>query len=232
MTDMNRKYTIVALVAGTLLVLTAIKSSAISTIYAVNFNSSVSIGSEAISSSNPPGSGIAFFIDDGQNFAFDIFSVSAPNTANPVDSTISATINLIDNPTLAIVRSVTFDGNILFGQSQFGEIVWTTPAQTFMDDGIAFPSGERAQRTYSVDLSDGLFAPGNFLNLNTAPITLTVTQISSSISVPDTGSTAMLLAFSLLGIVLAKNVSARQLLIRTTLKRFDRPKLTECGTTS
>ena len=211
------KHTLIPLVVLALGALAPIESHAVQTGYALGYDS-VSIGSNLSNNIGAQaGQEIGFYLDDGGSFTFGVFTViirpqiiwSTPLT--PENTTISATITLPmhefasgDTGMNISSRSVTFEGKILFGQSQFGVIVWTTPAQTFTDDGVTFPGQELARRTYTVDLSNEVFAPITFPGWNPAPIKATVTQLSSSTSVPDGGSTAMLLGGSFVTLILAK----------------------------
>ena len=89
---------------------------------------------------------------------------------------------------------MTFGGSILWGLSEWGQVVWDSPAPMFTAPD---------NRIFQVALSDEIFNEGTF-GLKEgkkygATVTATVKQISSTyVSVPDNGGTAMLLGLSLL----------------------------------
>jgi hypothetical protein len=145
-----------------------------------------------------PNSQSSFSLYDGDSWTFDLFQIWTSETDVGSDDTakkgISATVYFSDPVTSATVGGFTFGGSILWGMTQWGEVVWKNPAPTFTAaDG----------RVFSIDLSDEVFNLGLFgLNEGAAygaTVKATVKQIGSNYtSVPDNGSTAMLLGLSLL----------------------------------
>ena len=148
-------------------------------------------------------------LNDGDSFTFKFFDIWTDETSVDNDDkdpkSITATLNFdvpsFDAEVIGYTVGVSFLGII-----QLGAIIWEDPAPNFTVGG----------RTFSVDLSNEIFNLGIF-GLNEgeacgATISATVKQLSSTGSiptpfppqtqVPDSGATAMLLGFALLGITL------------------------------
>ena len=157
-----------------------------------------------------PNTPFTFNLTDGQSETFSFFKIWTDEThVNPDDllsQGISAILNFSVPATSATVSGWTFGGSILWGVTQWGEVVWQTPEPNF-----TAPDG----RVFQVTLSNEIFNEGIF-GLNEgkqygAVVKATVKQIGSSYtSVPDNGSTAMLLGLSLLVIAI---VSRRKVAI-------------------
>jgi hypothetical protein len=147
---------------------------------------------------NLPATPFTFNLNDGQSETFSFFKIwtneEAVNSDDLAEKSIYATLYFSDPLTEATVGGVTFGGSILWGLAQWGQVQWETPAPTF-----TAPDG----RVFQVTLSDEIFNEGLF-GLDEgrkygATVKATVKQIGSSYtSVPDNGSTAMLLGLSLL----------------------------------
>ena len=152
-----------------------------------------------------PSNPYQFSLEDGESETFNFFKIWTDETnVNPDDQLsqgISATLNFSVPATSATVSGLTFGGSILWGVTQWGEVVWQTPAPEF-----TAPDG----RVFQVTLSNEIFNEGIF-GLNEgkqygAIVKATVKQIGSSYtSVPDNGSTAMLLGLSLLVIAIVSH---------------------------
>ncbi|HEY5814392.1 MAG TPA: hypothetical protein VIT23_17265, partial [Terrimicrobiaceae bacterium] len=99
-----------------------------------------------------------------------------------------ATLFFSDPLTSATIQGLTFGGSILWGLSEWGEVVWNGP--------ITVTAGGRI---FSVELSNEQFNEGAFgLGDCGATVMATVKQIGTYVAVPDNGTTAMLLGFSMM----------------------------------
>ena len=144
-------------------------------------------------------------LNDGDSFTFKFFDIWTDETSVDADDkdpkSITATLNF-DVPSFdaAVIGSTV--GVSFLGIIQLGAIIWEDPAPTFTV----------GNRTFAVDLSNEIFNLGIF-GLNEgeacgATVSATVKQLSSSSTsfpsnpVPDSGATAVLLGFGLLGIAL------------------------------
>lgn len=210
------------------------RASAISTLYAVDKALNVTLNSQR-ATATPVGSlgrSNVFELNDGESFkdySFQIYLVPRGSLSDLLDSKISTTIYFENPATQVREKAVTFQGSFVLGQSdqsKWGQIEWSTPAQTFVEDSSSPASSKFSSRTFTVALSDGLLYPGALGELPSTGSTylttvrVNVTQIGSaggsevektsttirSATVPDNGSTSLLLAFSLAVFVLfAKN---------------------------
>ena len=161
-----------------------------------------------INTSLAPGlSGTSFILNDGGSSSFNFFNVwtneTTVNSDDLVAMNISATLNFSDPLTGATVNGVTFGGSVIFGLAQWGQIQWNGPTTITLGD-----------REFSLALSNEVFNPGVF-GLSGgqgcgAMVKATVTQILSSgasttgTSVPDNGSTAMLLGVAVTGLLISR----------------------------
>jgi VPDSG-CTERM motif len=145
-------------------------------------------------------SSVAFSLNDQQSQTFNFFNIWTPETwVNSGEDTVpqSITATLAFNPPVSsAVLGGTTVGVSIFGIFQFGSVAWD-PQSTIIDLG----NGE----SFSVTLSDEFFSAG-FFGLNNNPcagatVKATVTQLSSSgaSTVPDGGSTIILLGAALSG---------------------------------
>jgi hypothetical protein len=137
----------------------------------------------------------SFSLNDGESKTFSFFNIwtteTYVNADDKVPRDISATLFFSDPLTNATVEGLTFGGSIWWGLAQWGQVVWENPAPTF-----TAPDG----RVFMVDLTDAIFNLGLW-GLNEglcygATVKACVTQIRTS--VPDKGSTAMLLGSAFL----------------------------------
>jgi hypothetical protein len=204
---MNRKSLLLpALAAASLLALTLPNASAVQ--YTYTIGSGLVYGNHAdpglvlsyqLSSSL---AGTKFSLNDGQSTTFDFFKIWTNETSvNPDDKQqkpISASLNFTDPFSSASLGGITFGGSTWYGVES-GKLVWTTGPATVTAGGL----------TYSVALSDVAFNTG-FLDLREgarygAMVKATVTQIGSGYtSVPDNGSTTMLLGLAFLAIAFVR----------------------------
>jgi VPDSG-CTERM motif len=149
--------------------------------------------------------GTEFTIDNGQSFTVSFFDIwtNEPtiNADDTVSHAISATLNFVDPFTGATINGITVGGSWFKGLSQWGQVTWNGPVD------VNLPG----DRVFEITLSDATFNYG-FGGLNEgmmcgATVDATIMQISSENtdlgrSVPDSGSTAMLLGVALCGVVL------------------------------
>ena len=199
---MNTKSLRAALVFASSLAAALPTALAVPTTYDLNYGTDVAISSSSISRVPQGLAGRSTFkLDDGQTFkdnSFTIYLIPQTNSeSNPgyADSKIRATVVVDD-------RAITFEGSVLFGQSKWGQILWSTPAQTFTEN---YSTGSKLEsRTFTVDLTDELLYAGAVGERPSngavygATVKALVTQIRST-PVPDTGSTAL---FMTLGVAL------------------------------
>jgi hypothetical protein len=142
---------------------------------------------------------VAFSLNDGQSYTFDLFKIWTDETdVSLSEDTIKKpiTMNLeFDTPDESL--SLYGDTYGINGFWQWGQVTWDGPVTLALTD-----------RTFKVSLSDEQFNKG-FFGLDEgkkygAIVQATVKQIGSSyVSVPDNGSTAMLVGLSLLVIASA-----------------------------
>ena len=142
---------------------------------------------------------VAFSLNDGESYTFDLFKIWTDETDVALgEDTVKKpiTVNLdFDTPNESLnLSGDTFGIN---GFLQWGQVSWDGPVTLTLTD-----------RTFRVSLSDEQFNKG-FFGLDEgakygAMVQATVKQIGSSyVSVPDNGSTAMLVGLSLLVIASA-----------------------------
>jgi hypothetical protein len=192
------------------LLITAVNTQALQ--YQIGNNSSV------VATTEDPGlvigtslsstlAGTAFNLNDGGSTTFNFFQIWATESAvNPVDDLdpkpITATLDFVTPNIDAVIQGVTFGAtiNLLYDKAV---LTWDAPALISVSD-----------RQFSVALSNVEFSKGSFLDFDLGKskswVKATVTQISSGVtasSVPDGGSTAMLLGATLfaLGFVRRKS---------------------------
>ena len=149
--------------------------------------------------------GRTFSLIDGQSTTFDFFKIWTDETSvNPDDTqkkSISASLNFTNPFSSAELGGVTFGGSTWYGVES-GKLVWNSGPARVTIGGL----------TYSVALSDVTFNTG-ILDLNEgakygAMVKATVKQIGSGYtSVPDNGSTAMLLGLAFLAIAFVRRGS-------------------------
>lgn len=207
---MNRKSLLAALVLASPYAVALPTAVAVPTTYAIDYGTDVAIGSSNIARlpQGIPGRS-TFKLDDGQTFKDNSFTIylvpltSSVRSSAYTDSKIRATVFLDD-------RAITFEGSILFGQSKWGQVVWSTPAQTFTE---SYSVGSKLEsRTFTVDLSDEMLYAGALGERPSngavygATVKALVTQIRST-PVPDTGSTALLMTLGVVLIVLFRKNS-------------------------
>ena len=139
--------------------------------------------------------GTAFTLNDGTSATFDFFEIwTNEPTINPDDkvpNTISATLNFADPLTGGTVTGITVGGSYAQGATQWGAVTWNGPVTITL----------AGDRVFTISLTDETFNYGFFGlaqgQMCGAIVQATVTQLSS---VPDTGSTAMLLGAALAAI--------------------------------
>ena len=173
------------------------RALAVSTSYALANSSNVTLDSEKIATTpvgypirlGYPGPRNVFELNDGESFkdnSFTIYLVPQGPLSDLGDSKISATIYLENSVTGVIKQAITFEGSFVFGQSKWGQIEWSTPAQTFIENTSALMPSKFDDRTFTVALSDGLLYPGALGELPStgstylATVGVSVTQISSA----------------------------------------------------
>lgn len=150
-------------------------------------------------------SGRTFILDDGASTSFKFFRIWTTEDDVGGDDTVAKSITAtldfampdldasVPGSTTGIKTPVLF-----FGSYQYGKVTWNDPVTISALD-----------RTFTIDLNDAVFNEG-WLGLNDgkcfgANITATITQTGSMTpqpqpTVPDGGSTAMLVGLGLVGI--------------------------------
>ena len=142
---------------------------------------------------------VAFSLNDGQSYAFDFLKIWTDETdVSLLEDTVKKPITTnLDFDTPGESLNLYGDTYGINGFWQWGQVTWDGPVTLALTD-----------RTFKVWLSDAQFNKG-FFGLDEgekygAVVHATVKQIGSSyVSVPDNGSTAMLLGLSLLVIASA-----------------------------
>ena len=145
--------------------------------------------------------GKSFSLNDGQSATFDFFKIwtdeSAVNADDKEQKSFSASLNFSDPFSTASLGGITFGGTTWYGVD-YAKLTWNSGPAMVSVNGL----------TYSVSLNDVIFNAGLNLGLtgmnNGAMVQATVKQIS----VPDNGSTAILLGVTLLVIALFYRRSA------------------------
>ena len=167
-------------------------------------------GSGLIIETAPVFSTSPFVLDDGESALIDLFDIWTPEssvnaapgndddlTPRPFQVTITFT-----NPVLG----TTFDGDtvgisFMGGLFQQGRLLWDNPVQTFT----------LADRTFQLELEDAQFNSGLFMLFPGRDlgdrVSARVTQVSSRTSVPDAGSTSLLLLAGLGTLLVARRAS-------------------------
>ncbi len=145
-----------------------------------------------------------FYLTDGKSETFDFFKIwtdeTSVNSDDKQQKYISASLNFTEPFSSAKLGGITFGGSTWYGVES-GKLIWNSPAVVTVG-GL----------TYSVALSDVTFNAG-ILDLNEgakygAMVKATVKQIGSGYtSVPDNGSTAMLLGLAFLAIAFVRRGS-------------------------
>ena len=144
-----------------------------------------------------------FSLTDGQSTTFDFFKIWTNEKSVESDDKkqkyFSASLDFSDPFSTAGLGGMTFGGSTWYGVDS-GKLIWTSGPAIVTVGGL----------TYSVALSDVTFNTG-FLGLSEgakhgATVKATVKQISVP-SVPDDGSTAMLLGLAFLAIAFVRRRS-------------------------
>jgi protein with PEP-CTERM/exosortase system signal len=139
---------------------------------------------------------INFSLEDWESWTFDFFNIwTEEGIINDGEDTISkpitATLNFnVPGESFSLKGSTVGVSGIL----QFGKVKWGSPLRI-----------SAADRSFLLSLSDEEFSKGLFglKEKEKATVKATVKQISSEFSVPDNGSTAMLLGLGFLSLALA-----------------------------
>ena len=198
---MSRRIALTSAATACLFAVAVPRALAVSTPYALANGSNVTLNSEKITTtpvSYPtrlgyPGSRNVFELNDGESFkdnTFEIYLDPQGSLTDLGDSKISATIYLENPVTRVTERAITFEGSLVLGRSKWGQIEWSTPAQTFTENNRALASSKFNSRTFTVALSDGLLYPGALGELPStgstylATVRVSVTQMESAF-VPD-----------------------------------------------
>lgn len=157
--------------------------------------------------------GTSFSLQDGQSFTVDFFNIwTTESTVNLEDDTASkpivAKLDFSIPDEEAVFSGVTFGGKItwlLVLNQQYAKVEWDSPVTLSIAD----------DREFSIALSDEVFNVGLFgLGSEGGTVEATIKQLSSHVpSVPDSGSTLILLGGALVGI--STLVAGRKLSSRT-----------------
>jgi hypothetical protein len=228
---MNRKFLLGAIALAQLLLLSfASTASAIQTSYRISFDGSVTTdvslaGSAPVNpiQTSPSTRDIAFNLNDNEGFAWAVFAVFTSASVIPIltqnlEVPVTGTVHLENAMTHVVNESLTFDGSILVDNG-IGQVVWSTKPQTITEGPTTFspfdPHGfSFASRTFTVGLADETFSFQAFHGAGIrfgANIPVIVSQLSSSATVPDSGSTALLLGGGLIAIALVRRATAHGL---------------------
>lgn len=226
---MNRKFLLGAIALAQLLLLSfASTASAIQTSYRISFDGSVTTDVSFASSApvnpiqtSPSTRDIGFNLNDNEGFAWPVFAIFTSVSVNPfltqnLDVPVTGTVHLENAMTHVVNESLTFDGSILVDNG-IGQVVWSTKPQTITEGPTTFspfdPYGfSFAGRTFTVGLADETFSFQAFHGAGIrfgANIPVIVSQLSSSATVPDSGSTALLLGGGLIAIALRPSCRLR-----------------------